>query len=85
MQAQDFGAGFGERLQAASGSIRIVRDALILVAIAVAGFFLWGQVLPYVWPAGPAALVAPGFWTFMGVSVIARAIWNILFLCPKVR
>lgn len=75
----------GAFLHAVRPALKIVGDVLAMIAIAVFAWFVWHQVLPYLWPAGPALVIAPGFWIFMGTSVIARVVWNILLLCPKVR
>ena len=34
---------------------------------------LWCWVLPQLWPDGPAGLIAPGFWLFVGL-------WTLLML-----
>lgn len=83
VKTRSSGAGVGVFFQASN--IRIVGEVLVMVAIATCAWFVWRQVMPHLWPAGPALLVAPGFWVFMGAGTVARAIWNILFLCPKVR
>lgn len=40
---------------------------------------LWTWVLPQIWPTGPDAIVRPGYWLWVGMSLVAGIIGRTLF------
>jgi hypothetical protein len=40
---------------------------------------LWTWVLPQLWASGPAALIAPGYWLFVGMLILLGIVGRILF------
>jgi hypothetical protein len=69
--------------QALTDHVVMIGHILLMVAAPIAGWFLWSWGMPRIWPSGPASVIEPGLWLFIGVSVLARAAWCIGFLCPK--
>ena len=52
--------------------------ALVLVPLVMGIWWLFWSlytwVMPQVWPTGPAALIEPGYWLFVGMWVLLAAI-----------
>ncbi len=70
---------------ASAARARISIGILVTVALPVALWFAWTWGAPLLWPGGPEIVIQPNFWAFMGVCVLARVVWNLLFLCPRSR
>lgn len=85
VKAQNIGDRARASVRTTMFNVEIIGEVLVMSTIVVFAWFVWCQALPYIWPAGPVLLIAPGFWSFMAGSIILRVIWNILFLCPKIR
>jgi hypothetical protein len=74
----------GIPLVAKQSSIANVWIDIIGMVLFVAGSWLvWRWVMPFIWPAGPKVILNPSLWTFFGVSILVRGLWNVIFLCPK--
>lgn len=56
--------------------------ALILLALWWVVWSLWCYVLGAVWPGGPAAIVAPGYWLFVAAWLLLGFIGRLLFYHP---
>lgn len=59
-----------------------VIGALLAVALVLGVWWLcwslWCWVLPQLWPTGPASLVAPGYWLFVGILFLLGIIGRTL-------
>lgn len=50
--------------------IGMIFIACIVLGVEWLFWTLWCWVLPQLWPTGPAQVLAPGFWLFVGALLI---------------
>ena len=56
---------------------------VIVFGVMVLGFvwllwLLWTWVLPQIWPTGPAGLIRPGYFLFLGMWFLASVIFKMI-------
>lgn len=58
-----------------------------IIGVALGGFWLvwllWCFVLPQLWGNGPAALIRPGYWLFIGMWFLLGLVGRALFGSSK--
>ncbi|HET8883027.1 MAG TPA: hypothetical protein VFM56_12700 [Solimonas sp.] len=60
-------------------AIALPLAAAMLLGIYWALWTIWCWVLPQLWPAGPRALIAPGYWLFAGAWFLAHMLGRGIF------
>lgn len=63
-----------DKLVTAMVMIAIVVIIIALVALPI--WALWCWVLPQLWPTGPAALIQPSYWLFVGALILFRLMFG---------